>query len=123
MLRWVGYFSLLVVFAMKPWILAVTVAAGVLLWLILRALPTSSPAASATAATEPPRTADGRFPLLNEDWAGEVVHAIDDPEIPAIIRRHGARLRNPARYAIDLGQGEYLLYGADGELLDLCWLK
>ncbi len=70
-----------------------------------------------------PRTADGRFPLLNEDWIGETVFSIDDPEIPDIVRRHGARFRNPARYVIDLGNGEYLLYGADGELLDLCWLK
>jgi hypothetical protein len=69
------------------------------------------------------RTADGRFPILNEDWQGETVLAIDDEDVPEIIRRHGARFRNPARYVIDLGNGEYVLYGADGELLDLCYLR
>lgn len=67
-------------------------------------------------------TADGRFPPLNEDWAGEIVLAIEDEEVPETIRAHGARFKNPARYVIDLGNGEYLLYGGDGELLDLCCL-
>lgn len=69
------------------------------------------------------KTADGRFAILNEDWDGEIVLAIDDPEVPEVIRRHGARFRTPARYAIALGHGEYLLYGGDGELLDICALK
>lgn len=69
------------------------------------------------------RTADGRFPILNADWEGEIVLAIDDEEVPEAVRAHGARFRNPARYALDLGNGEYLLYGGDGELLDMCVLK
>lgn len=73
--------------------------------------------------TMPARTADGRFPILNEDWEGAIVLAIDDEEVPEVIRAHGARFKNLARYAIDLGRGEYLLYGADGELLDMCVLK
>lgn len=48
---------------------------------------------------------------------------IDDPRIPEIIRLHGSRFRNPARYAIALTDREFLLYGGDGELLDMCFLK
>ncbi len=80
-------------------------------------------AMTVTPAAMDARTADGRFPLLNEDWAGEIVLAIDDEEVPDVIRVHGARFKNPARYVIDLGHGEYLLYGSDGELLDLCYLR
>ena len=47
---------------------------------------------------------------------------MDDPRVPQVIREHGARFRNPARYVIAV-DGEYLLYGADGELLDLCRLR
>ncbi|WP_449371596.1 hypothetical protein [Thiomonas sp.] len=61
--------------------------------------------------------------ILNEDWENEEVLDIDDPRIPDAIRDFGAGFRNPARYVIDLGHGEYVLYGADGELLDLCYLK
>lgn len=61
--------------------------------------------------------------MLNEDWVGEVVLAIDDPEVPEAVRRHGARFHNPTRYVIDLGNGDHLLYAADGELLDLCSLE
>lgn len=49
-----------------------------------------------------------------------MVLSIDAPEIPELIRRHGARFRNPPRSMIDLGSGEYLLTSVDGELLDLC---
>ncbi|MEW5889132.1 MAG: hypothetical protein AB1768_08760 [Pseudomonadota bacterium] len=112
----IGFFLIAFGVAKHPWLVAAVVLFGVLLaWLF----PASPPPAR---KAEPPRTADGRFPLLNEDWAGEVVLSIDDAEIPELIRRHGARFRNPARYAIDLGGGEYLLYGGDGELLDLCHL-
>ena len=60
--------------------------------------------------------------ILNEDWEGEDVWFVDDPRVPQVIREHGARFRNPARYVIAV-DGEYLLYGADGELLDLCRLR
>lgn len=69
-----------------------------------------------------PMTANG-LPDLNEDWIGEEVLLIDDARIPQEVRQHGARFRNPARYAIELAPGEYALYGADGELLDLCFLE
>lgn len=80
-------------------------------------------AMTVTPAAMDARTANGRFPILNEDWDGEIVLSIDDAEVPESIRRHGARFRNPACYVIDLGHGEYLLYGGDGELLDICALK
>jgi hypothetical protein len=120
MLKWVGFFPVSIGLARHPWLLGVGLLIGILLWLQDRSRP--APAVAPMAAP-PPRTADGRFPILNEDWAGEVVLSIDDAEIPELIRRHGARFRNPARYVIDLGEGEYLLYGGDGELLDLCHLK
>lgn len=61
--------------------------------------------------------------LLNEDWIGEDVWAIDDPRVPEEIRAHGAGFRNPACYVIALGDDEFALYGGDGELLDLCCLR
>jgi len=48
---------------------------------------------------------------------------IDDYRVPDSIREHGRRFRNPARFAVELGQGEYLLYAEDGELLDMVYLK
>jgi hypothetical protein len=46
-----------------------------------------------------------------------------DSCVPPAVQAHGARFRKPARYAIELGPGEYALYTADGELLDLCFLE
>jgi len=60
---------------------------------------------------------------LNPDWEGEEVLDIDDPAVPEEIREFGRRFRNPARYVIHLGWDEYLLYGADGELLDMVFLE
>jgi hypothetical protein len=78
---------------------------------------------SSSVATQKPMTgADHELPILNEDWIGEEVLSIDDPGIPPALQAHGARFRKPARYVIELGPGEYALYAADGELLDLCWL-
>lgn len=74
--------------------------------------PTVSPASRPTIANG--------LPALNEDWVGEEVLPIDDECIPPLVRAHGERFRNPARYAIVVGAGEYALYAADGELLDLC---
>jgi len=48
---------------------------------------------------------------------------IEDPRVPECIREHGRRFRNPARFAVDLGRGEYLLHAEDGELLDVVRLK
>ena len=79
-------------------------------------------AASTAQADSPLMSANG-LPALNADWIGEEVLVIDDERIPPAVRAHGARFRNPARYAIEVGPGEYVLYGADGELLDLCCLK
>lgn len=55
---------------------------------------------------------------MNEDWEGEEVLDINDPGLPNSLREIGRQYRNPARYVIDLGGGEYLLYAEDGELLD-----
>jgi len=75
-----------------------------------------------TPSVELPTSANG-LPALNEDWIGEEVLPIDDERIPPAIRSHGAHFRNPARYVIVVSPREYLLYGGDGELLDLCWLR
>lgn len=48
---------------------------------------------------------------------------IDDPRVPDIVRAHGRRFRKPARFVIDLREGEYLLFAEDGELLDGVYLK
>lgn len=61
--------------------------------------------------------------ILNEDWIGEDVWLIDDPRVPAEVCEHGARLSFPARYVIAVGEDEFALYAADGELLDLCALR
>lgn len=53
----------------------------------------------------------------------EVMVPIDDPGIPLELREHGTRFRNPAAWVEDLGDGEYALYAADGELLDLVRLR
>lgn len=60
--------------------------------------------------------------VLNEDWIGEDVWTIDDPRVPEEIREHGASFRNPARYVIEVGEGEYLLYAGNGDLIDMCVL-
>ncbi len=52
------------------------------------------------------------------DDEGELLD-IGDPRIPQAVRDHGRRFRNPARYAFDFGDGAYLLFGQDGELLDM----
>jgi len=48
-----------------------------------------------------------------------VLREMTDPLVPQALREHGARFRNPAAYALDLGDGAYFLYGKDGELLDM----
>ena len=61
--------------------------------------------------------------ILNKDWVGEDVWIVNDPRVPMAVRDHGARFRHPACYVIEVEPGSYLLYAADGELLDLCCLK
>jgi len=58
---------------------------------------------------------------MNKDWEGEEVIDINDPSLPDALRKYGKQFKNPARYVIDLGCGEYLLYAEDGELLDGVW--
>lgn len=106
-------------FAIQPWLMLAAIAVAI----VGGTLSSKPPIREREAPDEKSRTIDGRFPILNEDWAGAVVLAIDDAEVPDIIRRHGTRFRNPARFCVDLGHGEYLLYGGDGELLDMCALK
>jgi hypothetical protein len=61
---------------------------------------------------------------MNEDWEGEELLNIDDPQLPEALRDHAKRIKNPGKVVIVIGDGEYLLYAADGEWLDLClWTK
>lgn len=46
---------------------------------------------------------------------------INDPKLPDALREFGKRFKEPARWVIDLGDGEYLLYSEDYELLDAIW--
>lgn len=63
-----------------------TIVVGVIAGMVFR----KQLAAVKQAADIEAKTADGRFPILNEDWIGETVLAIDDAEVPEVIRRHGA---------------------------------
>ena len=58
---------------------------------------------------------------MNEDWDGEELVDIEDPGLPDALREHAMRFRNPGKVVIVVGDGEYVLYAADGELLDLCF--
>ncbi len=58
----------------------------------------------------------------NEDEEDEVLD-ITDASIPDEIYEHGQLFNPPARWVIDLGRGEYLLFDEDGELLDLVHFK
>ena len=60
---------------------------------------------------------------MNPSDEDEEVMDIDDARVPESIRAHGKRFRKPARFVVDLGNGEYVLSAADGELLDLVYLK
>jgi hypothetical protein len=62
-------------------------------------------------------------PLLNEDWAGEDVWPIGDVRVPPAVAQHGAQFSPPAQYVLSLCDTEFLLYAADGEWLDACFLK
>jgi hypothetical protein len=55
---------------------------------------------------------------MNEDWENEEIWDIEEPHFPDALREHGKCFKNPAKYVIDLGNGEYVLYAEDGELLD-----
>ena len=60
---------------------------------------------------------------MKEDWEDEEVLDINSPGLPDVLRDHGKIFKNPARYVIDLGEGEYLLYAEDGEFLDAVFLS
>ncbi len=55
---------------------------------------------------------------FDDEDGGELLE-IDDPRIPQVVREHGRRFCKPACYAHDFGDGAYVLYAQDGELLDL----
>ena len=59
---------------------------------------------------------------MNEDWEGEELVDIEDPSLPVALREHAGRFKNPRKVVIVVGNGEYVLYAADGELLDLCFM-
>lgn len=60
---------------------------------------------------------------MNQDQMSDEDEAIDinDPRLPDALREHGKRFHRPARWAVDLGDGEYLLFSEDYELLDGVW--
>ena len=113
----VGWLFFLLALAIYPHFVLAAMGLGLVVgWLLRRTQPSPAP-------TVREQTTPNGLPILNEDWVGEEVLSIDDARIPPTIQAHGARFRNPARYVIEVGPGEYVLYGADGELLDLCCLK
>lgn len=60
--------------------------------------------------------------MRNDDSSEEdegILRDINDPLIPSAVRNHARRFRKPAAYVLDFGNGEYLLYAEDGELLDM----
>lgn len=59
---------------------------------------------------------------MNEDWEGEDLVDINDPALPDALREHASCFNNPGKVVIVVGDGEYVLYAADGELLDLCFI-
>lgn len=112
-----AWFFFLLALAIDPQFVLTAIGLGLVVGRLLkRAQPSPAP-------TVQEQTTPNGVPILNEDWIGEEVLDIDDDLVPPTIRAHGARFRNPARYVIEAGPGEYVLYGADGELLDLCCLK
>ena len=48
---------------------------------------------------------------------------ITDARAPETVRTHGRQFRKPARFVMDLGNDVYCLVDADGEALDLIYLK
>ncbi|GIX23980.1 MAG: hypothetical protein KatS3mg122_1211 [Caldimonas sp.] len=122
-LGWITLGTLAAALLLEPW----AVVSGLMLGLLLprqRRPAMRAPRPTPGQATVPStRTADGRFAALHEDWVGPRVLSIDAPQVPGSIRRHAARLRPPAHQVIDLGDGSYLLYGAQGQWLDACHLR
>ncbi len=53
----------------------------------------------------------------------EEIMDIDDPRVPELLRAHGRRFRPPAKVVLHLGNGEYILETAGGEVLDLVSLQ
>jgi len=47
---------------------------------------------------------------------------IDDARVPRWVREHGLRFRYPAAFVERLAEGEYVLFGDDGELVDMVYL-
>lgn len=46
---------------------------------------------------------------------------IDDPRVPAWVRAHGRRFRQPAAFAERLDDDEYALFASDGELIEVVY--
>ncbi len=63
------------------------------------------------------------FEHLSDEDDDEGILDVNDPAVPEIVRDHGRRFRNPAKYVVPLGNDEYVLFGEDGEVLDGVWLK
>jgi len=60
---------------------------------------------------------------MNEDWQHNLVIDINAPSLPKAIRQHALSFKNPGKFVIEMGDGEYVLYTEDGDLLDLFFVK
>ena len=49
------------------------------------------------------------------------IWTIDDYRVPLWVRAHGLRFRYPAAFVECLGDGEYVLFGDDGEMVDMVY--
>lgn len=61
--------------------------------------------------------------FMNEDDDDEKLLDIDNETVPETIREHGRQFRKPARIVADLGDGEYILFAENGEVLDMVILQ
>lgn len=57
---------------------------------------------------------------MNAESHDDVI-PIDDPRVPAWVRAHGRRFRQPAAFVERLDDDEYALFASDGELIDLVY--
>lgn len=66
-------------------------------------------------------TPSRKIPVLDETLDQQDIWAIDDYRVPLWVREHGLRFRYPAAFVECLGDGEYVLFGDDGEMVDMVY--
>lgn len=62
-----------------------------------------------------------KIPVPDETLDQQDIWAIDDYRVPLWVREHGLRFRYPAAFVECLGDGEYVLFGDDGEMVDMVY--